>query len=591
LPVLRALLALRADPNRSTNDGSTPLYAAAGEGHGDVVRLLLTAQAEPSLVTRGGKTPLINAVMNHNQDVVHALLQHDESRARRAEASGAAAISTIVKELEKLEKASKSYAAAKISAAKATATTKRIQEEIDTLSNAETSAPKWRASSLPKISTGAAATVDETQNSGSRPPDIANVRSSSDEEDIDICKPTLPQKRGPPQPLPEKDQKSATTAGKNDRGAWRTLRDTATATSSMQAVARATAVQAGSESSPEIWHWCNNMFALADSDNSGAVDPDEICRVLSREPKLADLLQLPRQATEEEHKIFIDEVRNQLKEATARDQSNKTGLIGHEAWVRAVSSGLASLSVNAQQGWQKLRALRNLDASTWNGQDKLPWVAAAERLVAEWFANMAYPDVIDDVIESRIDTGLVGTLLSGILPLRRNDVELLADEGLQQLLDGLRTKQAGIISQSELLTFLSRSGLNSEDSIDPAAQKELYISQVLRPMREAKAKWWFHTPTRIRMAQQRLKVAASEALVADETLAQTHSACMAQAVLVGQAQQRLHSAEEVTLAARNRLARSITPHPQGGRSPLHMADPTVARGILQLLNTSSGPNK
>ena len=60
--VLRVLLALRADPNATSHDGSTALFMAAGTGRADIVTTLLEAGAEPGLVKTGGFSPLWNAV-------------------------------------------------------------------------------------------------------------------------------------------------------------------------------------------------------------------------------------------------------------------------------------------------------------------------------------------------------------------------------------------------------------------------------------------------------------------------------------------------------------------------------------------------
>ena len=98
LDVLQVLLALRADPDRSADDGSTPLFMAAGAGHTAVVRCLLDADADPAAVKHGGFSPLWNAAVNLVQPpdgshpgmkTVHALLNHGQRRvtaARCAEA-------------------------------------------------------------------------------------------------------------------------------------------------------------------------------------------------------------------------------------------------------------------------------------------------------------------------------------------------------------------------------------------------------------------------------------------------------------------------------------------------------------------------
>ena len=41
--VVKVLLEARADKDKATDDGATPLYVASQEGHVDVVRVLLEA--------------------------------------------------------------------------------------------------------------------------------------------------------------------------------------------------------------------------------------------------------------------------------------------------------------------------------------------------------------------------------------------------------------------------------------------------------------------------------------------------------------------------------------------------------------------
>ena len=115
LNVLQVLLALRADPDRSADDGSTPLFMAAGAGHTAVVRCLLDADADPAAVKHGGFSPLWNAAVNLVQPpdgshpgmkTVHALLNHGQRRVTAARDSRAAVAQGLVEHLDVLTEAS-----------------------------------------------------------------------------------------------------------------------------------------------------------------------------------------------------------------------------------------------------------------------------------------------------------------------------------------------------------------------------------------------------------------------------------------------------------------------------------------------------
>ena len=56
------LLQLGADPNVALNDGTTPLMAAASNGHGDAVKALIAAGAELDSCDRHGRTALHHAI-------------------------------------------------------------------------------------------------------------------------------------------------------------------------------------------------------------------------------------------------------------------------------------------------------------------------------------------------------------------------------------------------------------------------------------------------------------------------------------------------------------------------------------------------
>lgn len=62
------LLRAKADPNSATEDGDTPLMAAATQGHGECVQQLLAGGADPAMTDKDGKTARDRA---NDQDYVH----------------------------------------------------------------------------------------------------------------------------------------------------------------------------------------------------------------------------------------------------------------------------------------------------------------------------------------------------------------------------------------------------------------------------------------------------------------------------------------------------------------------------------------
>lgn len=75
--VVRLLLAHNANPNIADKDGTTPLRKAATSGHVEAVGALLESKADPDAATYGsGVTPLFNAAANASLEVVRLLLKH-----------------------------------------------------------------------------------------------------------------------------------------------------------------------------------------------------------------------------------------------------------------------------------------------------------------------------------------------------------------------------------------------------------------------------------------------------------------------------------------------------------------------------------
>ena len=67
------------DAPQANGSGMTPLSAAAGEGHTDVVGLLLAKGANANATKSNGKTPLLVATDNQHVAVMELLLQHGAS--------------------------------------------------------------------------------------------------------------------------------------------------------------------------------------------------------------------------------------------------------------------------------------------------------------------------------------------------------------------------------------------------------------------------------------------------------------------------------------------------------------------------------
>ena len=74
IPPDQQLIAARATVDQADNDGSTPLRAAAANGHHEVVTALIAARASVDLADNGGITPLIMAAHLGHHEIVTALL-------------------------------------------------------------------------------------------------------------------------------------------------------------------------------------------------------------------------------------------------------------------------------------------------------------------------------------------------------------------------------------------------------------------------------------------------------------------------------------------------------------------------------------
>jgi ankyrin repeat protein len=74
---LVALLVARAAVNIANNEGYSPLYNAAQEGHVDILKLLIKAKGDVNQVTKeGGLSPLMAASVKGLVEVVELLLSN-----------------------------------------------------------------------------------------------------------------------------------------------------------------------------------------------------------------------------------------------------------------------------------------------------------------------------------------------------------------------------------------------------------------------------------------------------------------------------------------------------------------------------------
>ena len=73
LEVVRLLLESKADKDKASRRGVTPMFLASQKGHADVVRLLLDFKADKDRATSGGATPIFIAKQEGHEEVVQLL--------------------------------------------------------------------------------------------------------------------------------------------------------------------------------------------------------------------------------------------------------------------------------------------------------------------------------------------------------------------------------------------------------------------------------------------------------------------------------------------------------------------------------------
>jgi ankyrin repeat protein len=71
---VRMLVESKALVNAADNEGQTPLWAAACEGHTQIVRMLVESKALVNAADNKGQTPLDAAVRNGHKATEHVLL-------------------------------------------------------------------------------------------------------------------------------------------------------------------------------------------------------------------------------------------------------------------------------------------------------------------------------------------------------------------------------------------------------------------------------------------------------------------------------------------------------------------------------------
>lgn len=74
--VVAALLLCKADINKASARGHTPVSQAAGNGHETALSLLLDSRADASIGNLGGATPLMAAIEHRRSNSIEQLLGH-----------------------------------------------------------------------------------------------------------------------------------------------------------------------------------------------------------------------------------------------------------------------------------------------------------------------------------------------------------------------------------------------------------------------------------------------------------------------------------------------------------------------------------
>lgn len=97
------LLEKGADPNRASNNGTTPLMAAASNGHRDAAKALLAAGADPDARGPGGATALHMAVQWRDEKIARLLIKKgaaydlpDDSGRTAAEEAASAGMESVL---------------------------------------------------------------------------------------------------------------------------------------------------------------------------------------------------------------------------------------------------------------------------------------------------------------------------------------------------------------------------------------------------------------------------------------------------------------------------------------------------------------
>ena len=80
--MVRFLVEHGAEKDKSTDEGTSPLYKAAREGRLGVVQYLLEQGADKDKTTINGFSPLIVAALFGHLPVMECLLQHMQTRTR-----------------------------------------------------------------------------------------------------------------------------------------------------------------------------------------------------------------------------------------------------------------------------------------------------------------------------------------------------------------------------------------------------------------------------------------------------------------------------------------------------------------------------